>query len=76
MRVLKKRPPLSSDPVAERMRRYRQRRRDKMKCLFIELRLEEVDTLIRRGLLKAAMRNDVDSIQAAIYSHLEATLSD
>jgi hypothetical protein len=47
-----------------------------MKCLFIELRLEEVDTLIRRGLLKAEMRNDVDSIQAAIYSHLESSLSD
>jgi hypothetical protein len=74
--MLKKRPPLSSNPVAERMRRYRQRRRDKMKCLFIELRLEEVDTLIRRGLLKAEMRNDVDSIQAAIYSHLESSLSD
>jgi hypothetical protein len=57
------------------MRRYRLRRRDKMKCLFIELQPEEIDTLIRRGLLKAAMRNDVDSIQAAIYSHLESSLS-
>lgn len=74
--MLKKRPPLSSNPVAERKRRYRQRRRDKMKCLFIELQPEEIDILIRRELPKAAMRNDVDSIQAAIYSHLEATLSD
>jgi hypothetical protein len=37
-------------PAAERMRRHRQRRRDGLRCLTVELRDREIDELIRRGL--------------------------
>jgi hypothetical protein len=39
-------------PAAERMRRHRDRRRDGLRCLTIELRETERDALIRNGLLK------------------------
>jgi hypothetical protein len=35
-------------PAAERMRRHRDRRRDGLRCLTIELRETERDALIRR----------------------------
>jgi hypothetical protein len=38
-------------PAGERMRRHRQRRRDKLPCLLIELRESEIEALIRQGLL-------------------------
>jgi hypothetical protein len=41
----------SISAARERMRRHRQRRRDKLRCLLIELRESEIDELIRRGLL-------------------------
>ena len=44
--------------AAERMRRHRQRRRDGLRCLIVELRETEIDVLIQKGLLKAEMRND------------------
>ena len=45
--------PLTTEPAtrtgaAERMRRHRQRRRDGLRCLMIELRETEVDALIKR----------------------------
>ena len=49
-------PPLSL--AAERMRRYRERRREGLRCLMIELRETEIDALIRDGLLKPETRND------------------
>lgn len=59
---------------AERMRRYRQRRRSGLLCLSIELREAEVAELIRRGLLKPETRNDRSAIIEALYVHLEHTL--
>ena len=44
--------------AGERMRRHRQRRRDKLRCLIIELRESEIDELIRRGLLPPEGRDD------------------
>jgi len=73
-------PPLLSDEpasrtaAAERMRRYRQRQRDGLRCLVIELRETEVDGLIRKGLLGPETRNDTSAIIGALYSHLESTL--
>jgi hypothetical protein len=60
--------------AAERMRRHRQRRRDGLRCLMIELYETEVDALIQRGLLKAEMRNDSFAITEALYEHLKHTL--
>jgi hypothetical protein len=60
--------------AAERMRRHRQRRREGLRCLVIELRETEIDELIRKGLLKSETRNDTSSIIDALYVHLERTL--
>jgi hypothetical protein len=60
--------------AAERMRRHRQRRRDGLRCLIIELRETEIDDLIRKGLLKSEMRNDPSAIIDALYAHLDNTL--
>ena len=61
-------------PTAERMRRYRERRREGMRCLWIELRDTEIDALVQSGLLKAETRNDQNAIADALYDHLERTL--
>jgi hypothetical protein len=60
--------------AAERMRRHRQRRRNGLRCLIIELRETEIDALIRKGLLKPEMHNDTIAIIDALYAHLESTL--
>jgi hypothetical protein len=38
--------PAAPSAAAERMRRHRQRRRDGLRCLIIELRETEIDVLI------------------------------
>jgi hypothetical protein len=62
--------------AAERMRRYRERRRSGLRCLNIELRETEIDTLIRKGLLNQETRNDPEAIRNALYSHLDTTLDE
>ena len=64
----------SPSPAAERMRRHRERRREGMRCLSIELRDTEIDVLVQRGLLKEETRNDQNAIADALYDHLERTL--
>ena len=61
-------------PAAERMRRHRERRRDGLRCLSIELRETEIDALISKGLLPAEMRNSLKAIREALYAHLDSTL--
>ena len=63
--------PTTRSAAAERMRAHRQRRRDGLRCLTIELRETEIDTLIGK---KAVARNDEDAIRDALYAHLERTL--
>ena len=60
--------------AAERMRAHRQRRREGLRCLTIELRETEIDALARKGFLKADARNDPNSIQMALYEFLEHAL--
>jgi hypothetical protein len=62
-------------PAATRMRRHRDRRRDGLRCLNIELRVTEIDALIKRGLLKSETRNDAKSIIEALYAFLDKTLN-
>ena len=62
--------------AAERMRAHRQRRRDGLRCLTIEVRETEIDALIRKGMLKADARNDAYAIRDALYAHLERTLDE
>jgi hypothetical protein len=59
---------------AERMRAHRQRQRDGLRCVMIELRETEIDALARNGFLKADARNDPYSIQMALYEFLECAL--
>ncbi len=61
-------------PAAERMRRHRERRREGMRCLFVELRETEIDALVRHGLLKTETRQDQNAIADALYDYLERTL--
>jgi hypothetical protein len=68
--------PAAPSAAAERMRRHRQRRRDGLRCLMIELRETEIDALIRNGLLAAENRHDYDSVQSALYAFLDRALGE
>ena len=67
-------PAAHPSPAAERMRRHRERRRDGLRCLIIELRETEIEALIRRGLLNNETRNDPSAIIDALYAFMESTL--
>ncbi len=61
-------------PAAERMRRYRDRRRQGLRCLMIEMPEAGIDALVGLGLLKTEMRNDASAIVAALYTFIHGTL--
>jgi hypothetical protein len=67
--------PPSISAAAERMRRHRQRRRDGLRCLNVELRETEIDALIGLKLLTAETCNDPGAVCDALYAHLDRTLS-
>ena len=56
--------------AAKRMRRYRQRRRDDLRCLTVQLRETEIDMLICRALLKPEMRHNKNAIINACMTTL------
>lgn len=56
------------------MRRSRDRRRQGLRCLTIELRETEVTALVRKGLLMPENKGQQASILAALYEFLERTL--
>ena len=62
--------------AAERMHRHRERRRDGLRCLMIELRETEIDALIQRGFLNDETRNDLGAIIDALYAFLDSTLDE
>jgi hypothetical protein len=66
--------PATSSAAAERMRRHRERRRDGLRCLTIELRETEINALICKELLKPETRNDHSAIIDALYAFLDRTL--
>ena len=59
---------------AERMARYRERRKAGMRCLTLEIRNSEISALVRRGLLDSKKLDDRAAIKAAIYAYFEQTL--
>ena len=61
-------------PAAERMRRHRARRKNKFRCVTLELHESEVDALCRKGYLDADKRNDLDAIAKALYQFFGRTL--
>ena len=60
--------------AAQRMRLHRQRRKTGLRCVTVELRVMEIEALIRKGLLTSETRNDLTAIREALYCHLEVTL--
>jgi hypothetical protein len=56
--------PLS--PVAERMRRYRKRRRLGLRSVRILLRVTTIDDMIRFGLLEESQRERPEALRAAV----------
>jgi hypothetical protein len=66
--------PAIRSAAAERMRRHRERRRDGLRCLTIELRETEIDELIQKELLNPETRNDTSAIIDALYAFLDRTL--
>ena len=66
--------PAAISSSADRMRRHRQRRRDGLRCLTIELRETEIDTLISKQLLREADRDDPNAINRALYEFLDRNL--
>jgi hypothetical protein len=63
-------------PAAERMRRHRQRKRDGLRSMRIELRETEIDALIDVGLLEQASRNDSNAVILALYEFFDQVLCD
>jgi hypothetical protein len=66
--------PVTRSPAAERMRRHRERRKKKLRCLTILIREREIDELTHKGLLRADARNDPLSVTMALYEFFERTL--
>jgi hypothetical protein len=66
--------PVSRSPAAERMRRHRQRRRDGLRCLIIELRETEIESFVRQGLLSRESCDDSGAVSEALYELLDRTL--
>jgi hypothetical protein len=66
--------PTGCSAAAKRMRYHRERRREGLRCVTIELRETEVTELIRRKLLDAGSRDDLRAIGNAIHRHLDKTL--
>jgi hypothetical protein len=67
-------PPNACSAGAQRMRAHRQRRRDGLRCIVVQLRETEIDELIRRKLLQADARNDIYAIRDALHAHFDRTL--
>jgi hypothetical protein len=56
----------SPSPAAERMRQYRKRHREGTRRFSIQLRVTQIDTLIRTGYLELEARDDPVALQWAI----------
>ena len=66
--------PTAALTAAERMRLHRERRRQGLRCLMIELRETEIDVLVAKGLLSSETRDDPRVVCEALYAHLDQTL--
>jgi hypothetical protein len=63
-------PRLSSG--AQRMRRYRERRRRGLSCIKVQLRRSEVEALIACKLLEPTEQEDRRALAAALHRYLDA----
>jgi hypothetical protein len=60
--------------AAQRMRRHRERRRHRLRCVTVELRESEISALVRRGFLRPDGRSAPREILGALYNFLDSTL--
>ena len=67
--------PEPRSPAAERMRRYRKRRRRGERCLIVRINETEIDALIEKGFLVGA-RHDSDAVLGAVYDALSHVLDE
>jgi hypothetical protein len=74
MNGLAKRVPVIPSAAAERMRRHRERRREGLTHVGIDLRSSEIDGLVRLGFVSAETRNDVTAVRKGLYRYFEAML--
>ena len=58
------------------MRRHRTRRKNRLRCVMVELREREIDALIRRAGLPPEDRADHAAIRTALYGFFDATCGD
>ena len=58
---------------AIRMRASRQRRREGLRCITIDIRDSEVERLIELGHLRRADRDDKNAVMLALYHFLDGT---
>jgi hypothetical protein len=65
----------SRSPAAERMKRSRERRRNRMRCLTVELRETEINILTQKGFLQPDARNDANAVRRALYQFFDDTLN-
>src|SRR5271157_2612704 len=63
--------PSQLSPGAERMRAARRRRRDGLRCIPLEIRDDEIEALVKAGLLASDARNDRAVIAAAMGKMLD-----
>jgi hypothetical protein len=57
--------------AARRMRRHRVRRKNRLRCVTVELREREIDTLIRRAGLPPEDGADHAAIRKALYGFFD-----
>ena len=55
------------------MRASRQRRREGLRCITIDIRDSEVERLIELGHLRRADRDDKNAVMLALYQFLDGT---
>jgi hypothetical protein len=62
--------------VAERVRRYRERRRQGLRYVRILLRVTDIDDFIRLGLLNEGQRDDPEALQAVVLNLLHQVMDE
>jgi len=66
----------SSSRVAERMRLYRQRRRQELRYVRIPLHVTEIDDLLRLGRLKEEQRQNPEALRAVVLDLLHQIMDE
>jgi hypothetical protein len=67
-------PVRSLSPAAERMRRMRKRRRNKVRYMRILMHETEIDALIRKGFLDDGHRRKCWAVESALYDLISQAL--